>query len=84
MKSLLCIVGLGLTLWGTAHATEAAADAASAAEPAAATAKAKAPVSSAVQAQRNRMKACNQEARTQQLKGQPRRDFMKECLRKKD
>jgi hypothetical protein len=33
-------------------------------------------------AQQQKMKDCNAEARTQDLKGQPRKDFMKTCLSK--
>ena len=35
----------------------------------------------AQQAQRERMKACNADAKTQQLKGDERKTFMSSCLR---
>ncbi len=67
MKKVLTLLALGMSLaMGAAHAADAAA---------APAADAKAPT-----AQQGKMKTCNATAKTKGLKGDPRKEFMKECL----
>ena len=69
MKKTLFSLCAALSLACSAGLAQAAEDAAPKKEP-----------TPAQKAQRERMKTCNQEAKTQSLKGDARKAFMKQCL----
>lgn len=75
MKLLITAVTL-VALAGTAAAQGSKPAAAASATPAA-------PAASGATAQQSKMKTCNANAKTQGLKGDERKKFMKECLSKK-
>lgn len=75
MKLLITAVTL-VALAGTAAAQSSKPAAAASATPAA-------PAASGATAQQSKMKTCNANAKTQGLKGDERKKFMKECLSKK-
>ena len=75
MKLLITAVTL-VALAGTAAAQSSKPAAAASATPAA-------PAASGATAQQSKMKTCNASAKTQGLKGDERKKFMKECLSKK-